>query len=73
MSPVSSYTTIFPALRTNIVKLSIVPKSIYTFNAITINIHKQGETKANMNYWNFMKIKDFYTVKETINRTKGSL
>ena len=27
------------------------------------------ETKANMNYWDFIKIKSFFTEKETVNKT----
>ena len=29
------------------------------------------DTKAKINYWNYMKIKSFCTVKEKINKTKG--
>ena len=31
---------------------------------------KAEETKAHMNYWDFIKIKIFCTVKETVNKTK---
>ena len=34
---------------------------------------KARETKAKMNYWDFIKIKGFCTVKKIINKTRGSL
>ena len=31
---------------------------------------KAKRTKVNMNYWDFIKIKSFYTAKESISKTK---
>ena len=31
------------------------------------------ETKAKMNYWNFFKINNFYTAKETVNKREDDI
>ena len=39
-------------------------------NFLLDTLLKARETKANMNYWDFIKIRSSRTVKETINKTK---
>ena len=34
---------------------------------------KSSRARANMNYWDFIKIKSFCTAKETVNKTKRQL
>ena len=39
---------------------------------VLLNTFPEGrDTKAKMNYWDFIKIKSFCTAKETVNKTKG--
>ena len=42
-------------------------------NFLLDTLPKARETKAKMNFWDFIKIKTFCTAKETVNRTKRQL
>ena len=41
-----------------------------TATSFKIMSPKAKETKAKMNFWDFIKTKSFYTAKETVNQTK---
>ena len=47
-----------------------IPFHISCSNLILDTIPEAKETKAEVNYWDFIKIKSFCTMKETINKTK---
>ena len=38
-----------------------------------LDTSEKRETKAKINFWDLIKIRNFCTEKETINRTKGNL
>ena len=41
-------------------------------NFLLVTSPKARELKATMNYWDLMKIKNFFTAKETVNKTKSN-
>ena len=54
-------------------KISSILFDLRSSNFLLDMSHKARETKANMNYWDLIKIKSFCTVKESINKIKRQL